>query len=489
MSGRRFNVARNHITRREFLKAGGALAGGAFLSSGLIGQALAGERDGGKPNVIMLCVDTLRADHCSCYGYKRETTPFLDRMAKEGTRFSQYISPSCWTTPSIMSMFTGLSPIRHGVVTTRNVLADSVPTLPGLMRDLGYHTIGVLCNPCAAGKMGFDHGFDLYDDFTILLDSELNLFDVGGGKKKRIHESATSKRITDLALRHAQKVPEGKPLFLFVLYYDPHGNYVPEGKYASMFTDPAYAGKADGRVYNLPDVYRYETPADLAHVVGLYDGEIRQTDDEVARLMGALKKAGIWTDDDLLVLTSDHGEEFCDHGGLKHGRTLYEEVVHVPLVLRWPGKIPAGTVVNGLTEHRDLCPTILNAVGGKAREGMDGIDLIATANGGVMPDERAVGMHVQAQGHLTGWRTDHWSVFLDRKTGKVEAYDLAKDPKQTEPIVQAGNREAEALLAAMNAWVKQEEALFAEHAPKGKDAEAKLTRQQIKALKAMGYIH
>ncbi|MBN2712168.1 MAG: sulfatase [Planctomycetes bacterium] len=478
----------NIISRRDFLKTTGIFAGGLLASSGVMNSAFGGEPSGKKPNVILLAVDTLRADHCSCYGYGRSTTPFLDSVAKEGVRFSNYTSTSSWTTPSIMSMFTGVSPIQHGVVTTRNVLPDTVPTLASQMRELGYHTVGVLCNPCAVGRMGFNKGFDLYDDFTILLDFELNLFDVGNQSRKQVHRAPTSKKITDLALRHMTKIPKDKPLFLFVLYYDPHGDYVPLGKYEKMFVDPAYSGKINGSVYGMPGMYKFENKADRNHMLALYDAEIRQADDEVSRLIGELRNKGICTDDDLLICLADHGEEFCEHGGLRHGRTLYNEVTQVPLIMRWPGKLPAGKVVDNLCDHKDLAPTILGAVGGKAREYATGADLISIAKGESSRKSHSLGLHVQAEGNFTGWRTEEWLLLNDMRKDRTEAYNLQDDPLQKKTVA-ASDAKVASLMSEMKDWVRHEEKLFVSHVPDGKIEESKLTRQQIEALKAMGYIH
>jgi arylsulfatase A-like enzyme len=385
-----------------------------------------------------------------------------------------------------MSLFTGLSPIHHGVTSVKSVLPAGVPTLAGKLQGLGYYTVGVLCNPCAAGKIGFERGFDLYDDVTILADLELDVFGVGeAGKKKCFYATPTSKRTTDLVLRHLEKVPRDRPYFVFVLYFDPHHDYVPAGEYATMF-DPDYRGTADGDMQSLPYKHTFRNPRDLQHVRALYDGEIRQTDDEIGRLLDTLHKKGRYSDDDLLILTSDHGEEFCEHGGLRHGPTLYEEVVRVPLVMRWPGKLTAGKDVPDLVELDDLFPTLVQVAGGGSLEGLPGTSLVELARGQTKIVREAVGMHTDVLGEVVGVRTTEWAVIRDVAGGKVEAFNLRDDPGQTKPLDPTQSAEAKRLLGLLDKWVEEESVRAAKLARPGTQAD--MTEQQIRALKSLGYM-
>jgi len=472
-------------SRRDFLKrAGSALVGTALAGSLPRGLHAGAER---RPNIVFLMIDTLRADHCSCYGYGRRTTPALDAIARDGARFTHCIAPSSWTTPSVMTMFTGMSPIHHGVVSMRNRLPDGVPTLAGELGRLGYYTLGTLCNPCAAGGMGFGHGFDLYDDFTILADLDVGLFEMGGGDRRRdIISSATSKATTDLALKHVKAAPQGRPYFLFVLYFDPHDDYVPPGKYASMF-DPRYTGRADGRVHHLPRKYTFPTEQDLEHTVALYDGEIRHVDQEVGRLLAELQRRGGYSDDDLLIVTSDHGEEFCEHGGIKHGTTLYEEVVHVPLLFHWPGRIPAGKEVSGIVSHDDLFATVMDAAGGATPAHVPNTSLLRVAAGKERIGRLGVGMHTVLEAEKIGLRTVEWAVVRDGATGKEEAFRLKDDPGQHSPMDPASAKEAAHLAQLMGEWVEEQKALGKKMAA-GSTDEPKLQDAQLQALESLGYM-
>ena len=457
----------------------------ALLLRGPASESPAPER---RPNIIVIVIESLRADHCGCYGQKRATTPTLDGVAREGVTFSQCYASSSWTTPSVGSLMTGLSPIHHGLTSVTGKLPDGISTLSQELKRSGYYTLGVLCNSCADGKMGFDRGFDVYDDFTILADLDLDLFAAGGGAgRKEIHNVSVDRQTTDLALRHLRKAPQDRPYFLFVFYFDPHFNYIPSGGYATMF-DPDYRGKADGNVFGLPDRYTYPDPRDLEHVRALYDGEVRQTDDEIARLLGAMREKGRLSDKDLLVITSDHGEEFCDHGGLKHGFTLYEEVVRVPLVMRWPGRLPAGKKVSALVEHRDLPGTLVAAAGGKAPEGMSRLDLVRLARGDAAGGHDFVGMHTSLQDTVVGIRTSRWSVLVNTTNRKGEAFDLQADPRQARPLDPAKEAEPKRLLGLLEKWVGDEarlgEKLAGAQAGKGE----KLSEEHIQLLKALGYM-
>ena len=472
-------------SRRDFLRLLGAGAAGLMAGD----SALAGPSPAqAKPNILLITTDTLRADACGCYGYPLKTTPFLDSLAKEGVRFDQCIAPSSWTTPSIMTMFTGESPVRHGVVSPEYGLAPSVPTLATELKQLGYHTIGVLCNPCAAGKIGFERGFDLYDDFTVMLDCSLNLFGVGkSSKKKGISRNPTGKEITDLALRYVRKVPKGKPYFLFVLYFDPHADYTPPEEYKKQFAD-GYEGEAHGDVNRIPITHVYEDPKDLAYVRGLYDAEIRFDDDQLARLLGTLEKEGLYSDKDLFVFTSDHGEEFNEHKGLQHRRTLYEEVVRVPLVMKWPGRLPRGKVVTDLTGHEELMPSLVRAAGGKASPGLSQIDLFALASGKPTPRRASVGMHLHYQDtHIEGIRTPDLAFLRDKNSGKTELFDLRQDPGQKKPLgVEAPGTKT--LAAKLDTWLATEAKLGQKASRAGTRTKVKLTKEQMQALKALGYI-
>jgi len=482
----------DNLSRRDFLKLGG-VAAGMLATSGLVGSALAGENQT-RPNILMVMVDTLRADHVGCYGYGSPTTPTIDALAKEGMRFENAFSASSWTTPSVMSAFTSLLPREHGVVDTTRTLPGKVTTLAWQLRQHGYHTCAVLCNPCASAKMGFDSGFDVYDDFTILLNTELNVFDVMGESGQRsINTVTTSREIADLSLKYLRQSPDNKPWFMFVLLFDPHADYVPPRRYARMF-DTGYHGKASGQVYGLGgncQTIQWPDKADRDHVISLYNGEIRYADDELGRFLQLAKAEKLLNDNTLMVVTADHGEEFNEHGGSTHGHSLYEELVRIPLVMRWPGRIPAGKVCPAQVQSIDLAPTLLSLIGAPAAQGFGGRDLSPLLNGSGTLDREKIMLHTHLNQGVAAVRTPQLKVIEQLGSGEVSGFDLRNDPLEQEPLAGEALRQhaqLAPLAAELVKWNSEAATAFSKRKAEHK-AKPQLTAQQIKALKAMGYVH
>lgn len=461
---------------------------GVFLVGALLHSphSEAADSTPARPNILLVMVDALRADHLGCYGYERDTTPFIDQLAATGMRFAEATSSSSWTTPSVMTTMTSLLPRQHTVITTKRTLPPHITTLALELKKRGYHTVAVTVNPCASAKLGFGRGFDVFDDFTILLNVELNVFDaLGTAEKKSIHRIPTSRKISDLALGYLRDAPAGKPWFLFLFYFDPHGDYTPPKRYAKMF-DPDYRGPATGRVYGGPAAgytYQYPSPADLNHVIALYDGEIRYTDDEFRRFFRKATDAGKVSDNTVTVITSDHGEEFNEHGGTKHGRTLFEEVVHVPLILHWPRRIAKASVSRRQVGLIDIMPTLLTAAGQPVPAACTGTDLLTLTSGNGTPEERTMHLHVKSVGEACAQRTATWKTILDIEADSLASYDLAQDPGEKHPLDAGGDG------LALRKWNQAAEGQYARTAPASSEKAPTLSAAQVKALKSMGYVH
>jgi len=475
------------VWRRRGLS--GALAGMLAMAAGIVAageRALESEVAGRKPNVVLLLMDTVRADHCSAYGYARDTTPTLDRLAREGVLYRNHLATGGWTLPSILSLFTGLSPVRHGLYDDRNVLPKGTATLASALAAQGYAAIGVTCNPYTAGALGFAEGFDVYDDYSILLDFETNLFGTDHRPPRKVSSDLTGAATVDLALRHLANVPKNKPYFLFVLMFDPHTDYTPPPELARRY-DPDYTGFADGRINEFPDDHVFDDPRDLAHVIALYDAEIRYADGQAGRLLEALRQNGRLGDDDLVIYTSDHGEEFNEHGGLRHRRTLHGEILHVPLVIHRPARLPAGVEVDALTAHEDVFPTLARALGWPVRlGGYSPVDLFALARGEAGGTREGAGLRMRwAERDWDGWRTRTHVFLRHRGTGAEEAYALADDPGERRPLA-ADDPAIPALRRALDVWLAAEAArALSSGATGGKTV---LTPKQREALRSMGYV-
>ncbi len=321
-----------------------ALALGAALS-------LAGcQMREAKPDIVVYVVDTLRADALGAYRGERGRTPHFDRVASEGALFQRAYANSSWTRPSVASLLTGHNPQTHGARGRMDRLRPDLPTLAELLRANGYRTAAVIANPNLASAFGLARGFEQYLELYEPVD-----------RVRPIEPQeliASAERVVDQALRWWRSVQDA-PRFLFVFSVDPHAPYTPPAPYDRKF-DPDYRGDYDGSfqsLFRLAVAGTAADPRDLLHVRALYDGEVAYADEHFGRLLAELDGTPI-SHAPLLVVTADHGEEFLEHGKLDHGQSLYEEVVRIPLLIRWRGRIrpqevtiPASLV--------DLFPTIL----------------------------------------------------------------------------------------------------------------------------------
>lgn len=311
------------------------------------------------PNVLLIVIDTLRADHLGCYGYSRPTSPNLDALAARGVRFAQAHSTSSWTAPSVTSILTGLYPAVHGVEKANSVLGDGVPTMAEAFRKAGYATAALSSNPVfVSPRVGLARGFDTFDVLQgppVARDKAVDMIPTDPSFQSFV-EVAKANRVTDAALAWLDESQRGsRPWFLYVHYIDPHADYLPPPEFAARFgvkPGAKYSG-ADQRALLL--TFRPpESADDLATLVGLYDGEIAFTDEHVGRLLSAVETG--WKNT-LVVVTADHGEEFGDHGRLLHTMTLYEEQLHVPLIIAGAG-LPSAHVVEAPVSLVGLWATV-----------------------------------------------------------------------------------------------------------------------------------
>jgi arylsulfatase A-like enzyme len=357
-----------------------------------------GPPSGRPPLVILVSLDTLRADHLGLYGYERSTSPILDALALESAVFDDASTTAPWTLPAHASMLTGLYPVSHGVMTGRQRLPGDVPTLAGFLRARGFNTAAVV-NSFWLKKGNFD----------ITRDFEHNLW-----VEEDVHRASPSSWVTDQAIEWLKARKDDEPMFLFVHYFDAHSDYASLPEYENLFVRP-YDGTVKGTAVELmeqnvdPVVVehcrmnfneqdctghnihaglvvdeeferRVFNDADIQHLVDLYDAGIRQLDAEIGRLFRYLDEAGL-AEEALLVVVSDHGEEFAEHGGTDHMRTQYQEVVRICFLLRGPG-VPAGIRYETPISLVDLTPTILSFAGIARTTPTEGLDLSVLWTGG-----------------------------------------------------------------------------------------------------------
>ncbi len=464
------------------------LARGLAAAAAAVAVSLALGSAGGspvRPNILLVSIDTLRRDHVHCYGYARETTPAIDALAREGVRFDDAISVSSWTLPAHVSLLTALPPGIHRVYRPGSRIPEAVTTLAEVLHRAGYATAGFVSGPFLRSLYNYGQGFDLYDDSTSAR---------GLGAS---HRGITSPRLLSLvtAWLDGWRVRRaGRPFFLFVHMWDPHYDYEPPPPYDRLF-DPGYRGTVTGRDFERGKaVHPGMDPRDLAHVIALYDGEIRFTDEHLGRLIAWLRRSRV-LDDTIVVVTSDHGEEFFEHGQKGHQKTLYDELIRIPLVMRYPRRIRPGSVFGRQVRLVDVAPTILGLAGVSAPDGF-GSGLASPGRerdlspwlGGERPARTAPKLVAFSRlglwSRLESARTPRWKVVLGGRRRRLEIYDLRRDPDERRDLSARAARSGQA--AALAELVRRRRRALAARAYPPEHVA--LPAEHVDRLRALGYI-
>ncbi|MGD1001723.1 MAG: sulfatase [Candidatus Brocadiia bacterium] len=436
-----------------------------------------------KYNLLVISIDTCRADHLACYGYNRDTSPHLDQLAREGVLFENLTAAASWTVPSHMSMFTSLYPSVHGVQTFTSQLGEGVPTLAQCLAQSGYVTAAFVTGPVLNHYFGFNRGFQYYDDFTadLTFDNTQSLTRMTKGTSV-LDRVITNPIITNLATQWL-KVHSRDNFFLFLHYWDCHYDYIPPAPFDKKF-DPDYQGPENGRdiLKREPEIVRSMSARDLAHMVALYDGEIAHTDGHVGKVLELLQNLGL-SEKTLVIVVSDHGEAFLEHGRIRHANSLYEEVLHVPLIMRLPGVIPAGKRVAGNVSHVDLMPTALGLLHLPGPAQIQGIDLSPAILSDQPVPERLIYSELAFNG--LNLRAVRWG---NRKllgpTGTVAGAELEELAGNREKVIAGWMALAKVCPeVAIRAFLKGPLSIPAANATKANEPDAEL----IKRLKSLGY--
>jgi arylsulfatase len=452
--------------------------GGSFHSPGPGAPARAGQLAVAPDyNVILISIDSLRADHLSAYGYRRDTSPAIMALGRDGVVFRNASSTTAWTLPGHMSILTGRSLLGHGVLTDTQKLGDDIPTLAESFKGSGYTTHAIVSAPYVEARYGFDRGFDSYDDQTIR-------FTTHGASYKEVTAPLVQRTAATWLDQNA-----GRKFFLFLHYWDVHYDYAPGPPYDTMF-DPHYEGAIDGEnFYFNPAVHARMAERDLAHVIALYDGEIRLVDDHVAKLRAKLDDLGI-DGKTIIVVTGDHGDEFFEHGQKGHHRTVYDEVLRVPLVVYVPGATPRRGIVEMETSTIDIMPTVLGLVGIASPEGVEGADLTGVAYLGRPEWDRTTiaelyrpkSLNVQVALRRTGQKLIHH--FNDRS---VETYDIATDPGERTRLPIHGSQASE-MMTDLSSWLNDRWAAYRRRIREGMDRTVTIDAETHERLRALGYV-
>ena len=461
--------------------------------------------------MLLVAIDTLRADRLSCYGHTNKTTPVIDNLAKNGVRFTNCIASASWTMPSFGAMFTSVHPSGHGAISYKHKLAPNLTTLAEVLKSAGYHTAGFISNPTLDRKFGFQKGFDHYDDQSIAMRHGMNLYDEADFDKLSINAAVTSHTVTELAADWIEERAT-QPFFCFVLYFDPHDLYVPPIPYNTQF-DKDYQGKMDGRNFrrflnqnpkeslHFTNSLRTEDTTiearlpenvslrDLKHLNALYDGEIAYTDHCIGELLDKLRELKLF-DDTVIIVTADHGEEFMDHGGMLHGHTLYDELVHVPLIVHYPASLQGGRKVDHIVSHIDYLPTLCELVGAPIPDQAMGKSFLPLLKpddeGATQPDQgdrHAISESSVGKVDLKSITSGRYKLVYEPDAERVFLYDRQADPGEHKDLSKEKQGVASMLLSMLRAEIRAARKRGAEPPESGLGKDDNL----LEKLRSLGY--
>lgn len=409
-----------------------------------IGIACAGCHQIGKPdNIVLVTLDTTRADRIGCYGYAKAATPVLDAFAREATLFEEAVTPVPATLPSHSTMMTGLNPYHHTVrYNGINILPQSVTTLAERLHQAGFKSGAIVSSFAVATRFGLNQGFDTYDDLFADKPEE--------GVATHLERKAAD--AVDRAIRWWDAHANDKR-FLWVHLYDPHYPYAPPFPYSVQFADRPY------------------------------DGEIASVDHEVGRLFEAIKKGGRWKGT-LVIVAGDHGEGLFDHGERWHANQVYQSTLHVPLIVKAPGSVASRRVAEPVT-LADLTPTVLDLAGVAHTDPLDGISLRGAIVSG-QATARPIYFESIAGAILYGW-----SPLLGVRRGPMkyfegarpELYDVGHDPAEADNLAQRDSQRAADLHADLETFRRVADVQGA-----GAKGQPVLDDETVKQLAALGYV-
>lgn len=431
---------------------------------------------GSPPNLVLYLVDTLRPDHLATYGYERPTSPHLDSFARGAILVREARAQSAWTKPAVATILTGLAPQQHRTERRNHRLPDEITTLAERLSAAGYETAMFTTNPTVTEKFGFAQGFDEYRYESL----------PRGKRRGHVDSLALHRAVVDWLDRRAA----GKPFFLVVHTLDPHDPYRPDEPFASRF-----AGGIDversccPRTFADAGLTEKELKLRARDALALYDAEIAQNDASFGALVeeldrrGLLEKSSLW-------FTSDHGEEFHEHGGWRHGHALYEELLRIPLVVRLPGAVRGGSEVAGPVDQLDFAPTLLDLAGVAVPVEMPGASwLPAWSGSGAAPAAAELSLarlHHPAYALLAvasgGWK---WigpdsGVRESRGRGVEKVFDLRADPFERRSLARS--------LPLRRRWLRGQAVALQGGGGETEGEAATIDPELDRTLRALGYL-
>jgi len=482
--------------------AAGAAAAGTWAVYHAIRSSSHSRRD---VNICLFLIDTLRADRLGCYGYDRPTSPNIDALAAEGVLFENCSAPAPWTLPSVVSILTSQLACEHNVLVDGQKIAPAVEPLAARLKRIGYSTCSLFVNGYAGPMSGLDAGYDICDWIHT----------PNRGGIRTVDGSIVERR---LAGRRAER-----PFHFYIHNVEPHNPFDAPDRLVKLFGGVPAGTKQTVR--EVSNAYRRLTRADFAAArpIGttdntadqqqqmqkltglkgqiniLYDAAVRQADENLGSVVETLKRKGLW-DNTLFAVISDHGEEFAEHAGWLHDQSVYEELMHVPLLIHFPKARFAGRRVSEVVTLVDLMPTILDFLGAdELLGGLSGTSLMACLQTKAPePAEKFLvpGMRINKKKYYRPFkesrgdenvvvRRDNWKGIYNAEPDSLELYDLSKDPAEQFDLSGEQPGRAEAIRSYAKKWLSKCSTGTGETTPSGFDSLDEQTRRRLRSL---GYV-
>jgi arylsulfatase A-like enzyme len=458
-----------------------------------------------RPNVLIYTIDTLRADHSSLYGYVRDTTPFLKKLGASGVVFEDCQAQATWTKSSIASLMTSLYSFTHGIISDADTIPSGASTLAEQLRAAGYVTASIVSTPFVGRATGLERGFDYLLEYPVVLRQ------VNPQTDRGTDSAALNKVVFPWLDRH-----HDEPFFLYAHATDPHAPYEPPPPFEAMFANPADTPAFSREYSSFRTNHEYGGGAVISpaicrkagigpdgfirQAVDRYDGEISHNDHSLELLVGKLKQLGV-LENTVIIVVSDHGEEFWDHGWTAHGHTVYQELTHTLLMMWNPALFSASRRVSEPVQLIDVMPTVLDLLGLKIPPVVEGQSLAPLTRGqafkrrGLVMASRFAA--VRPEGLVPENAVDDFAIvdarwkFIYRnkaaKAGvkKVELYDRVADRSERHDISAQHPQEVEERVAALAQWIEAQNKV---RSIIGHSGQSQLDQQTLERLRSLGYL-
>lgn len=460
-----------------------------------------------RPNVLIYMIDTLRADHSSLYGYKRDTTPFLKKLGAAGVVFDDCQAQATWTKPSIASLFTSLYSYTHGIFNDYDTIPKGASTLAEQLRSAGYVTSNITASPWAGRVTGLQRGFDYVMEFPVVQRHRTDAADRG------TDSAALDKVIFPWLDRHRDE-----PFFLYAHSTDPHAPYRPPAGFEEKFANPSETPEFNRDYANLRDKGQYgggtvvsregckksgiDPDTFIKRAVDRYDGEILHNDANLESLVTKLKQLGV-LDNTLIIVVSDHGEEFWDHGWTAHGHSLYQELAHSVFLMWNPKLLGVPRHVADPVQLIDVMPTVLDLLSLKSPEVIEGQSLTPLIRGSAFhrrnpvmtsrfahPNAKPNGLVPENRINTFALIEANWKLIYREKgkeagLSRVELYDRRTDRTETKNVADSHPDDVERMMTELGKWLEAQKQI---RAVLGKGARSTLDQQTLDQLRSLGYI-